>query len=108
MLGMDHLHTHTPAALYAAFPPAEAKRRAERLAIHSTPQHGSWLNLAEIALSVVAAQCLDRRLPDRGAVEGEVASWAAARNAATKTIDWRCTTADAHLTLKPLYPSFDD
>ena len=108
VLVMDNLNTHTPASLYEAFPPAEAKRLADKLEIHYTPKHGSWLNMAEIELSVLAAQCLDRRLPDRALLEREVAAWEAARNAATKTIAWRFTTADARIKLKRLYPSFDD
>ena len=108
VLIMDNLNTHTPASLYEAFPPAEAKRLTAKLEIHYTPKHGSWLNMAEIALSVLAEQCLDRRLPDREAVTREVAAWQAARNARRKTIDWRFTTADARIKLKHLYPSFDD
>ena len=108
VLVMDNLNTHTPASLYEAFPPAEAKRLTEKLELHYTPKHGSWLNMAEIELSVLAAQCLDRRLPDRAMLEREVAAWAAARNAAAKTVDWRFTTADARIKLKHLYPSFDD
>ncbi len=108
VLVLDNLNTHTPASLYEAFPPAEAKRLTERLEIHYTPKHGSWLNMAEIELSVLAAQCLDRRLPDRATVEREVAAWEAARNAATKAIDWRFATADARIKLKHLYPSFGD
>ncbi len=106
VLVLDNLNTHTPASLYEAFPPAEAKRLADKLEIHYTPRHGSWLNMAEIALGVLAAQCLDRRLPDRAALEREVAAWEAARNAATRTIHWRFTTADARIKLKHLYPSF--
>ena len=106
VLVLDNLNTHTPASLYEAFPPAEAKRLADKLEIHYTPKHGSWLNMAEIELGVLAAQCLDRRLPDRATLEREVAAWEAARNAATRTIDWRFTTADARIKLKHLYPSF--
>ena len=107
-LVMDNLNTHTPASLYEAFPPAEAKRLADKLEIHYTPKHGSWLNMAEIELSVLAAQCLDRRLPDRPTLEREVAAWEAERNAATRTIHWRFTTADARIKLKHLYPVFED
>ena len=106
VLVLDNLNTHTPAALYEAFPPAEAKRLADKLEIHHTPKHGSWLNMAEIELGVLAAQCLDCRIPDRATLEREVAAWEAARNAATRTIDWRFTTADARIKLKHLYPSF--
>ncbi len=107
VLVLDNLNTHTPAALYEAFPPAEAKRLADKLEIHYTPKHGSWLNMAEIELGVLAGQCLARRIPDRAALEREVAAWEAARNAATRTIDWRFTTADARIKLKHLYLSFD-
>jgi hypothetical protein len=108
VLVLDNLNTHTPASLYEAFPPAEAKRLADKLEIHHTPKHGSWLNMAEIELGVLAAQCLDRRLPDRATLEREVAAWEAARNAATRTIRWRFTTADARIKLRHLYPSFDE
>ena len=106
VLVLDNLNTHSPASLYEAFPPAEAKRLADKLAIHYTPKHGSWLNMAEIELSVLAGQCLDRRLPDRATLEREVAAWVQDRNAATRAIDWRFTTADARIILKHLYPSF--
>jgi hypothetical protein len=108
VLVLDNLNTHTPAALYEAFPPAEAKRLTDKLEIHYTPKHGSWLNMAESELGVLAAQCLDRRLPDQETLTCEVGAWEDERNAATKTIDWRFTTADARIKLKHLYPSFDD
>ena len=101
----DNLNTHTPASLSEAFPPTEAKRLADKLAIPPTPQHGSWLNMAEIELRALAAPCLDRRLPDQATLEREVAAWEAARNAATRTLAWRFTTADACSTLKHLYPA---
>src|SRR6266699_1175572 len=82
-------NTHTPASLYEAFAPAEAKRLADRLEIHYTPKHGSWLNMAEIELAVLAGQCLDRRLADRPTAEQAVAAWVAQRNAALQRIDWR-------------------
>ncbi len=107
VLVLDNLNTHTPASLYEAFPPAEAKRLADKLEIHYTPKHGSWLNMAEIELGVLAGQCLDRRLPDRATLAAEVAAWEADRNAATQAIRWRFTTADARIKLKHLYPSFD-
>ncbi len=107
VLVLDNLNTHPPPSLYAAFPPVEAKRLADKLELHDTPKHGRWRNMAEIALSVLAEQCLDRRLPDRATLEREAAAWAAARNAATRTITWRFTTADARITLTHLYPSFD-
>ena len=108
VLVMDNLNTHSPASLYEAFPPAEAKRLADKLEIHYTPKHGSWLNMAEIELQVLAGQCLDRRLPDQATLAAEVAAWEADRNAADSRIDWRFTTADARITLKHLYPVLDD
>jgi hypothetical protein len=104
VLVMDQLNTHSPASLYEAFPPAEAKRLADKLEIHYTPTHGSWLNMAEIELSVLARQCLNRRLGDRGTMEREVGAWVTARNEAATTIDWQFTTADARIKLKRLYP----
>jgi hypothetical protein len=100
------LNTHSPASLYEALPPAEAKRLADKLEIHYTPKHGSWLDIAEIELSILQRQCLDRRLPDRATVEQEVAAWVADRNATGHWIDWRFTTADARIKLKHLYPTF--
>ena len=108
VLVQDNLNTHTPASLYEAFPPAEAKRLADKLELHYTPKHGSWLNMAEIELGVLAGQCLDRRLPDRETLEREVAAWVAKRNAAIRTIDWRFTTDDARIKLDHLDPVFHD
>ncbi len=105
VLVMDQLNTHSPASLYEAFPPAEAKRLAAKLEIHATPKHGSWLNMAELELSALQRQCLARRLSDRATLEREVAAWVAARNAAEATIEWRFTTADARIKLKRLYPA---
>jgi hypothetical protein len=102
---LDNLNTHGPASFYEAFPPAEARALARRFEFHHTPAHGSWLNIAEIELSVADRQCLDRRLPDRHALAAEVAAWTAARNAAPVTIDWHFTTTDARTKLKRLYPS---
>jgi hypothetical protein len=107
VLVMDNRNTHTPASLYEAFPPEEAKRLADRLEIHYTPKHGSWLNMAEIELSVLAGQCLDRRLPDQATLGREVEGWEQDRNGRGSTINWRFTTADARIKLKHLYPSFD-
>ncbi len=107
VLVQDNLNTHTPASLYEAFAPAEAKRLAARLEIHYTPKHGSWLNMAEIELSVLAEQCLDRRLADRPTLEHEVAAWEQRRNAAQRGINWRFTTTDARVKLKHLYPVID-
>jgi hypothetical protein len=108
VLVLDQLNTHSPASLYEAFPPAEAKRIAEKLEIHHTPKHGSWLNMAELELGVLQRQCLDRRLADRPTMEREVAAWTAARNAATRTIDWRFTTEDARIKLRRLYPAVQE
>jgi DDE superfamily endonuclease len=105
VLVQDNLNTHTPASLYEAFPPAQAKRLAERLELHDTPKHGSWLNMAEIELAVLAGQCLDRRLADQATLEREVAAWEAARNAGRHGVDWRFTTEDARIKLKHLYPA---
>ena len=107
VLVMDNLNTHTPAALYEAFPPAEARRIVERLEIHYTPKHGSWLNVAEIELSTMSGQCLNRRTPDRETLEREVAAWEAERNALGGPVNWRFTTEDARVKLKRLYPSID-
>jgi hypothetical protein len=105
VLVMDNLNTHKPASLYDAFPPAEARRLLERLELHYTPKHGSWLNMAETELSVLSKQCLDRRIPDQPALVDEVAAWETDRNTAECTVDWRFTTDDARIKLKRLYPS---
>jgi hypothetical protein len=105
VLVLDNLNIHAPAALYATFPPAEARRLVEKLEIHYTPKHGSWLNMAEIELSALSGQCLARRFPDRDALANEVATWEATRNAEQTTVDWRFTTADARIKLSHLYPS---
>jgi DDE superfamily endonuclease len=105
VLVQDNLNTHTPASLHEAFEPAEAKRLADRLELHYTPKHGSWLNMAEIELAVLSEQCLDRRLADRATMEREVAAWQAARNGAARGVDWRFTTEDARIKLKHLYPA---
>jgi transposase len=105
VLVLDNLNTHVGAALDEAFPPAEARRLLDRLEFHYTPPHGSWLNMAEIELSVLSRQCLDRRIPDEDTLVQEVAAWEAGRNAHHTTIDWRFTTADARIKLTRLYPS---
>ena len=105
VLVMDNLNTHHPASLYEAFEPAEARRIAERLEIHYTPKHGSWLNMAEIELGVLARQCLARRIPDQDALRRETRTWQDQRNQDTIKVDWRFTTADARIKLKSLYPS---
>lgn len=107
VLVLDNLNTHTPGSLYEAFPPTEAKRLADKLEIHYTPKHGSWLNIAELDLSVLARQCLDRRIPDRATLEQEVAAWEAERNSLGGKVDWRFTTEDARIKLKRLYPSIE-
>jgi transposase len=108
VLVMDNLNTHTPASLYKAFDPVEARRLAEKLEIHYTPKHGSWLNMAEIELSVLSRQCLARRVPDFETLEAEVKSWQERRNAAGGKIDWRFGTEDARTKLKRLYPSLQE
>jgi DDE superfamily endonuclease len=107
VLVLDNLNIHSPGSLYEAFPPAEARRLADKLEIHHTPKHGSWLNIAEIELSTLAGQCLDRRIPDRETLEREVAAWEAERNALGGTVNWQFTTEDARIKLKRLYPSVD-
>jgi hypothetical protein len=102
---MDNLNTHKLASLYEAFPPAEARRIAQKLEIHYTPKHGSWLNMAEIELSVLSRQCLNRRIPDQPTLRHEISAWETQRNAAASTVNWRFTTADARIKLKRLYPS---
>jgi DDE superfamily endonuclease len=104
VLVVDNLNTHAPASLYRAFPPAEAQRIRDKLELHYTPKHGSWLNIAELELSVLLRQCLARRIPDRAALAAEVAAWAARRNAAQVGVDWHFTSADARTKLKHLYP----
>jgi hypothetical protein len=105
VLVMDNLNTHQLASLYEAFPPAEARRIAEKLEIHYTPKHGSWLDMAEIELSVLNRQCLNRRIPDQDTLKREVEAWKIHRNADVSTVNWRFTTADARIKLKRLYPS---
>lgn len=105
VLVMDNLNTHKLASLYEAFEPAEAHRIAERLEIHYTPKHGSWLNMAEIELSVLHRQCLKARVPDASALEERVSAWQKRRNNKANTVDWRFTTDDARIKLKRLYPA---
>jgi hypothetical protein len=104
VLVLDNLNTHDPASLYAAFPPAEAKRLWDKLEVHPTPTHGSWLNIAEIELSALGRQCLARRLPDRATLTEEAAAWVAERNAAEVAVEWRFTTDEARIKLAHLYP----
>jgi hypothetical protein len=105
VLVMDNLNTHKPAALYQAFEPKVARSLIDRLEIHHTPKHGSWLNMAEIELSVLSRQCLDRRIPDAATLTREVAAWEQARNACPHPVNWRFTTPEARIKLKRLYPS---
>jgi len=105
VLVMDNLNTHKLASLYEAFAPTEARRLMGRFEVHYTPKHGSWLNMAETELSVLATQCLDRRIPDLTTLTREVAAWERQRNAAQCRVDWRFTTQDARIKLKRLYPS---
>ena len=104
VLVQDNLNTHKVASLYAAFPPTEARRLIDKLEIHFTPKHGSWLNMAEIELGVLGRQCLDRRIADLATLKSEVAAWELARNAEQVRINWQFTTADARIKLKRLYP----
>ena len=105
VLVMDNLNTHGLSSLYEAFEPAEARRIAERLEIHYTPRHGSWLNMAEIEIGVLTRQCLNRRIPDRGFLSRDVHAWQEYRNRNGVRVNWRFTTGDARIRLKSLYPS---
>jgi len=107
VLVMDNLNTHTPSSLYQTFPPAEARRVLSKLEIHSTPVHGSWLNMAEIELSALARQCLSRRIGTQEELEQEVQAWQQRRNEEAITVNWRFTTTDARIKLKRLYPSLE-
>ena len=106
VLVMDNLNTHSVGSLYEAFDPATARALAERLEIHHTPKHGSWLNMAETELSVLSRQCLDRRIDCQQVMAREVTAWEHDRNRRETKIDWQFTTADARIKLKRLYPSF--
>jgi hypothetical protein len=105
VLVQDNLNTHTLASLYEAFPPEQARRLAERFEVHYTPKHGSWLNVAEIELSVLARQCLGRRIESAEELRREVAAWEAERNERGIEVRWRFTTAEARIKLHRLYPS---
>jgi hypothetical protein len=107
VLVMDNLNTHSPASFYEVFEPEEAWRLSQKLEIHHTPIHGSWLNMAEIELSVLARQALNGRIPTLGAVQERVNAWQEHRNQQVKQISWRFTTADARIKLKRLYPSIE-
>jgi hypothetical protein len=104
VLVRDNLNTHAPASLYKAFPPEEARRLLERLEIHGTPKHGSWIDIAEIELSVYTTQCLDRRIDDIDVLRREAKAWADRRSISGAGVDWHFTTDDARIKLKRLYP----
>jgi hypothetical protein len=105
VLVMDQLNTHALASLYEAFPPEEAKRLAERIELHHTPKHGSWLNIAEIELSALGRQCLARRIAQQDTLRRKVEQWADQRNATIIKVDWQFTTEHARVKLRSLYPS---
>lgn len=105
LLIMDNLNTHDVASLYETFDPAEARRLAQRLEIHYTPKHGSWLNIAEIELSALQSQCMNRRIPSRDRLQIEVNAWELARNTRGAPINWRFTNDDARIKLTRLYPN---
>ena len=105
VLVMDNLNTHKIGSLYEAFEPVEARRLADRLEIHFTPKHGSWLNMAETELATLAKQCLSRRIPSKGKLKNEITKWQQPRNEAQATVDWQFKTDDARIKLKKLYPS---
>jgi hypothetical protein len=104
-LVLDNLNTHRPASLYETFPPAEARRILKRLEFHYTPKHGSWLNMAEMELSVFSRECLDRRIPDEATLKGEIQALEAERNNTHARVNWRFTAQDARIKLSHLYPS---
>jgi len=104
---LDNLNTHNPSSFYEAFEPEEAKRVLDRFEFHYTPKHGSWLNMAEIELSVLNKQCLGRRIPNQTVLGKETLAWEKKRNAKNKTINWRFTTEDARIKLKRLYPMLE-
>jgi len=107
VLVQDNLNTHSPASLYEAFEPAEARRLMERFEVHYTPKHGSWLDMAEIELGILGRQCLARRIDNVDALRREVVTWKTERNAAGLKVNWQFTTADARIKLRRLYPSFE-
>ena len=107
VLVCDNLNTHTPAALYKAFSPEEARRLARRLDIHYTPKHGNWLNIAEIEMSVLSNQCLKERIPDVESLKEQVSAWTNDRNNTSNTVNWQFTTDDARIKLKKLYPDYE-
>ena len=106
VLVCDNLNTHTPAALYQAFSPEKARRLVKRLEFHYTPKHGSWLNIAEIELSILSKQCLQARIPDLQTLKKETKAWERERNQKHRVVNWRFTTDDARIKLKKLYPEY--
>ncbi len=104
---LDNLNTHSPASFYEAFEPEEARRLVNRFEFHHTPKHGSWLNMAEIELSVLSRQCLPGRIPSKEILTFQVAAWEMERNTSVVKVDWRFTTADARIKLKSLYPKIE-
>ncbi|BCB83135.1 transposase [Phytohabitans suffuscus] len=106
VLVMDNLNTHTLGSLYEAFEPAKARTLAQRLEIHHTPKHGSWLNIAEIELSALTRQCLDRRIHDIDTLNTELAAWQTAVNTNQRQVNWHFTTSDARTKLRHLYPEY--
>jgi len=105
VLVMDNLNTHTGASLYETFPPHEARRLLERLEIHYTPKHGSWLNITEIELRILSGQCLNRRFPDKQTLQKEIIQWQNQRNSLKAKVDWHFSTDNARIKLKRLYPT---
>ena len=105
-LVMDNLNTHVGGSLYKAFSPEEARRILGKLEIHYTPKHGSWLNMAEIELSILSRQCLNRRIPDQRSMRKQVEAWEHERNSSPKAMNWQFTTEDARIKLKKLYPTY--
>lgn len=108
VLVMDNLNTHTVGSLYETFEAPIARALSERLEIHYTPKHGSWLNMAETELSILCRQCLDRRIDTKANMANEIREWEDRRNEAQSTINWQFTTDDARIKLKRLYPSIED
>ena len=108
ILVCDNLNTHTTASLYEAFDPKEARQLAERLEIHYTPMHGSWLNVAEIELCILGRQCLSRRIDNIEELRQQAKTWQNNRNEAEAKVNWQFTTADARIKLRRLYPSIDE
>lgn len=104
VLVTDNLNTHTPAAFYKAFPPADARRLVAKLEWHYTPKHGSWLNMAELELAVLTRQCLDRRIPDQPTLDSEVRAWSDARNEAGTKLRWTFTMEEARVRMDHVYP----